>query len=146
MNYSVVLLIQVFTTWIMLGIFWFLQLVHYPIFNKIKDGFVQYERNNLKRSALLVPPIMVIDLITNIMALVYETNDFYLSLISTALVLNIITSLTTFLFQMQVHQKLSIQFSKESLERLCGTNWIRTILWTCKSGIYFTLLYFMFTS
>lgn len=142
-NETIILLIQIIATWTMLGIFWFLQLVHYPIMNKIKDGFVQYERGNLKRTAALIPPIMVIDIVTNVMALIYATKGLYITLISAALVLNILTWLTTFLFQMQAHQKLSIQYSKQALARLCGTNWVRTILWTGKSGIYFALLYYL---
>ena len=140
-NEAVVLLIQVITTWLMLGVFWFVQLIHYPLFKNIKDCFVQYERKNVKRTAAFIPPIVVIDIVTNVMALILADEGLYVSFISAALVLNILTWLTTFLFQMQMHQKLSVQYSDKLLAKLVGTNWIRTILWTGKSGVYFALLY-----
>lgn len=142
-NEVIILLIQVITTWLMLGIFWFIQLIHYPLFSRIKENFVQYERGNLKRTAAFIPPIMVIDIVTNVMALIFADKSLYIALISAALVLNILTWLTTFLFQMQIHQKLSVQYSKQVVSRLVGTNWIRTILWTGKSGVYFALFYYL---
>lgn len=41
-------LIQLVVTWMIVGIIWFLQVIHYPLYRKIKEGFVEYERAHIR--------------------------------------------------------------------------------------------------
>ncbi len=58
---------QLAAIWIMVGIMWFSQVVHYPLYKKIKEGFVEYERSHIRRATLLLGPIVVIEAITAIL-------------------------------------------------------------------------------
>ena len=131
---TVITLAQLLLTWIMVGILWFTQVVHYPLYLKIKEGFVDYERCHVKRTALLVGPLMVAEAVTAVwlISLVPEGN--LLRLAGANLIVLILIWLSTFLFQTVQHQKLSIRFSKRILTGLITTNWIRTLLWTVKGG------------
>lgn len=136
----VVLFIQILTTWALLGIVWFIQLIFYPSFQNVKEGFVHYERRNLKRTTIFLAPIFIIDLVTNVLLLLIAKKPFYVTLISIALALNILALLLTFLFQMQQHQKLSVHFSKATLQKLVRVSLIRSLLWSAKAAVYFVIL------
>lgn len=55
---------QLVATWVLIGIMWFSQVVHYPLYKKIKEGFVEYERSHIRRAALLLGPIMLVEAVT----------------------------------------------------------------------------------
>ena len=139
-------MIQLIVTWILIGIIWFTQIVHYPLYTKIKEGFIEYERCHIRRTAYLFFPLMLIELITAIVlvGLVSEVNVTRLAFVN--LFLLIIIYLMTFLLQIIQHQKLSIGFSKKLLHALIASNWIRALLWTCKGGIMIALMSFLFPS
>lgn len=61
---SYLTIIQLAVTWILVGIMWFSQIVHYPLYRKIKEGFVDYERGHIERSAFLFSMLMVIEAVT----------------------------------------------------------------------------------
>ena len=41
-------IVQLVVTWMLVGIVWFSQVVHYPLYKKIKEGFVEYERSHIR--------------------------------------------------------------------------------------------------
>lgn len=138
-----ILLVQVLTTWTLLGILWFVQVVHYPLFRRIKENFVQYERANLRKTAALLLPLLFIDLITNVMLVISLEKGPYTFLISFALAMNIITWFSAFFFQIEQHHELSMHFSKNIIHKLVKTNWVSTIAWTVKAALIFTLVFIM---
>ncbi|MCB1109935.1 MAG: hypothetical protein KDK64_03065 [Chlamydiia bacterium] len=128
-------LVQLVVTWMIVGIMWFLQVVHYPLYRKIKEGFVEYERSHIRRAALLIGPIMLIEAITAILLIGASTEGTLTKLAGANLILLIFIWLSTFLFQINQHQKLSVRFSHKILQGLIHCNWIRTLLWTLKGII-----------
>ena len=135
-----ILLLQVLTTWTLLGILWFMQLVHYPLFKRIKENFVKYEKEHLKRTAAFLVPLLVIDFALNVMLVISLEKGPYTFLISFALAMNIITWLSAFFFQIEQHQTLSTHFSKSIVHKLVKTNWVSTIAWTIKSALVCALI------
>lgn len=135
-----ILLLQVLTTWVLLGILWFIQLVHYPLFRRIKENFVQYERDHLRRTASLLVPIAVVDIALNVMLVISLEKGSCIFLISFALAMNIITWLSVFFFQVAEHHSLSDHFSKKIVHKLVKTNWVSTIAWTVKAALIFALI------
>jgi hypothetical protein len=123
---------------------WFLQVVHYPLYRKIKEGFVEYERAHIKRAAFLIGPIMLIEIITAIFLIGVSTEGTLTKLAGANLILLILIWLSTFLFQLGQHQKLSVRFSHKVLEGLIYSNWIRTILWTFKGLVMVSFCYHLF--
>ncbi|MEM7175502.1 MAG: hypothetical protein AAF443_06230 [Chlamydiota bacterium] len=140
---SLITLIQLVLTWVMVGILWFTQLVHYPLYVKIKEGFVDYERSHVKRAALLIGPIMLAEVITAVWLISLVPEGTLLRLAATNLIILILIWLSTFLFQTVQHQKLSIRFSKRILDGLITSNWVRTLLWTVKGAIIATIGYYL---
>lgn len=137
-------LIQLVVTWVIVGIMWFLQVVHYPLYRKIKEGFVEYERAHIRRAALLIGPIMLIEVITAIFLIGASTEGTLTKLAGANLILLILIWLSTFLFQLNQHQKLSVRFSLKIVQRLIRCNWIRTLLWTLKGLVMVSFCYHLF--
>jgi hypothetical protein len=135
---------QLAVTWILVGIMWFSQIVHYPLYRKIKEGFVEYERSHIQRSAFLVGPLMVIEAVTAFL-LMSEVPEGPLTLLAGLnLIFLILIWLSTFLFQVSFHQKLSIHFSPKLLRNLITSNWVRTTLWTLKGLLMVCIVYHLF--
>lgn len=137
-------LIQLVVTWVVVGIMWFLQVVHYPLYRNIKEGFVEYERAHIRRAALLIGPIMLIEVITAILLIGVSTEGTLTKLAGANLILLILIWLSTFLFQLNQHQKLSVRFSLKIVQRLIRCNWIRTLLWTLKGLVMVSFCYHLF--
>lgn len=137
-------LIQLVVTWVVVGIMWFLQVVHYPLYRKIKEGFVEYERAHIRRAALLIGPIMLIEVITAILLIGASTEGTLTKLAGANLIILILIWLSTFLFQLNQHQKLSVRFSLKIVQRLIHCNWIRTLLWTLKGLVMVSFCYHLF--
>lgn len=138
-----ILLLQALTTWILLGMLWFMQLVHYPLFRRIKENFVKYEREHIKRILSLLMPLSIIDLALNVMLVISLERGRYIFLISFALAMNIITWLSALFFQVEQHHALSEHFSKNMVHKLVKTNWISTIAWSIKAALIFALIAIM---
>ena len=134
-------LMQLICSWMMIGIIWFIQLVHYPLYAKIKEGFIEYERSQIRRVAFLVGPIMLVEAITSIILVGVAPPGIQTKLAALNLILLIFIWISTFLFLIGQHQKLSIRFSKKTLHLLIATNWIRAILWTFKGVLIILMIY-----
>ena len=137
----VTFLIQIVTSFSMLGIIWFIQLIHYPLLNKIKEGLSQYEKAHLIRAAYFIGPLLVVDLIASIFLVSFEVRSTLIRLATCNLILNIFYWIWTFLFQIQHHQKLTVGFSKLTIRKLVINNWMRTFLWTVKSAALIWMIF-----
>ena len=137
-------IIQFALTYIMIGVTYFTQLVHYPLYRKIKEGFVNYERSHVKRMAFIFGPIMLGEGITAIWLVSLIPSGVLMRLATTNLIMLILIWLSTFLFQVTQHQRLSIRFSKKNLSELISSNWIRFFLWTIKGVVIAMLLYSLY--
>ena len=137
-------LVQLVMTWMAIGIMLFLQVVHYPLYKKIKEGFVDYERSYMGRAALLIAPLMLVEAITAILLIGVAPGGILTTLAGANLIVLLLIWLSTFLFQLNQHQKLSIRFSDKVLKGLIHRNWIRTLLWIIKGGIMICFCYHLF--
>ena len=143
MDFNLAFLVQLVLTWFLVGLTWFAQLVHFPLYQKIKEGFVEYERAYIKRVSLFVGPIMILDAVSAVILLQKAKVGIDSHLAIANLVLLIVIWISIFIFQMGLHQKLSTRFSKKSLKMLVATNWVRTILTTLKGLVILVLFYFI---
>lgn len=142
----VVFLIQILATAMMTGIIWFVQVVHYPLFTRIpKEGFTRYEQAHTVRTGWVVAPLMLLELGTALLPLVYRpdghamptsTSPLYLA----ALGCLILIWLSTFLVQVPLHGVLEKQPDHRAMLLLDRSNWIRTVLWSIRLGLLVFLL------
>ncbi|WAC08804.1 MAG: hypothetical protein OS130_06360 [Thermodesulfobacteriota bacterium] len=130
---QIVFLAQVGTTMAMVGIIWFAQIVHYPLFTKVDpSSFKEYQDFNLRRTVLIVIPLQMIEMGTALL-LVWKTPAGLLPLQVWAnlILIGLIWCSTAFL-QVPRHYRLTRGFDLKGINFLINTNWIRTIGWSIR--------------
>lgn len=144
--YVLILFAQILLNWTLFGITAFVQVVHYPLFKKIKEGFVQYERENIQRNAYLVGPLMLLEAVTALFVVGMAPIGMQARLAIVNVILLVFIWLSTFLLNVYQHQRLSIRFSSKVLHELISSNWIRAILWLTKGIILLSMVWYLLTS
>ncbi len=131
-----VILVQLVATSFMTGVIWLVQLVHYPLMaGWPHDDFGRWERMHRIAIGPIVMPMMLIEG-AMVIALVLRRPAWLPGWIAwTGLVLlgGIWTS--TIALQIPCHEILSHGWDEAAFDRLVGTNWIRTVLWTIRSAL-----------
>lgn len=136
-----ILCIHAAFTWLLTGFIWFTQLVHYPLYAKIKEGFHEYEKKHIRRSGYLIGPLMLFEFLTAVFLFGWSKLGIFAHLTSINLVLLILIWISTLLFQINQHQKLAVRFSWKWYHSLIMSNWIRTILWSARAILILALFY-----
>jgi hypothetical protein len=133
---ELVFLGQAGATLAMLGIVWFAQIVHYPLFAKVDPGsFVKYQEFNLRRTVLIVVPLQMIELGTALL-LAWKTPAGLLPLqVWSNLVFIILIWCSTASLQVPQHYRLTRGFDAKGINFLVSTNWLRTIGWSLRGAI-----------
>lgn len=138
---EITFLLATLTTTLMTGLIWFVQVVHYPLFNQVgAESFVNYEEKHTFRTGLVVVPIMLTELGTTVALWFFRPEFVSLSATHWLIGLTFLIWLSTFMLQVPQHTKLIRQFEESSYHKLVKTNWIRTIGWTIKTLVCFGLL------
>lgn len=112
----------------MLGLIWFVQLVHYPLFAAVgPDRFVAYEQQHTRRTSWVTAPIMLLELGTAVLLVYFNQRSgfYWLNLTGVALLW-----LSTFFIQVPLHNRLIGVYDTGAIKKLVQTNWIRTVIWT----------------
>ena len=137
---------HIFTCFFMTGLIWTVQLVHYPAYRFIDATlFKTYQRFHQTTITFIVGPIMIIEVFSGLHIVFLED-------LSTRSVINfsglIVIWLSTLFFSIPIHGKLGSGGNKKTIDFLVNSNWIRTIAWTLRSGlwIYILLRYLKTTS
>ena len=118
----------------MVGLIWFVQVVHYPLFNRISgDASIQYAAEHQRRTAWVVGLPMLVEGITTLWLFFDPINGRLLPLLGGLVLLKI--HLSTIFLQIPLHKKLSQGYEREVVRKLVATNWIRTIGWTIRAAI-----------
>lgn len=125
--------IHLASTLYMVGVIWFVQVVHYPLFARVGKGeFAGYERVHTSSTTWVVAPPMLVEAITALLLLWFRPpglSHFHVAL--GLILLGVIWSSTLFL-QIPCHQRLSDGFDPAAHQRLVTTNWLRTISWSLR--------------
>ena len=124
-------------TLFMIGIIWFVQVVHYPLFARVEPGsFVTYEREHTRRTTWIVAPLMIVEAVVASALLLLDAGP------ATALGALLLVGIwaSTFFVQVPCHRVLERGWSASAHTRLVRSNWLRTALWTARSSIAVALL------
>lgn len=131
------LLVHAATTLFMVGLIWFVQIVHYPLFDRVgEDGFRVYELQHTRRTGCVVAAPMLTELATAV-ALALRLGG---ALAGSGLFLLMGVWLCTLLWQVPAHRRLEKGFDVATHRRLVRTNWVRTILWSARGILALALL------
>jgi hypothetical protein len=132
-----VLLIHVMATWYMMGVIWFVQVVHYPLMKRVGEGdYDVYQAEHMKRTTWVVGPGMVVEALTGVWLLYVGTS----MVLWVGLGLLLVIWVSTVLLQVPRHNRLLQRFDTENHVVLVQTNWIRTIAWTVRGLLGFWML------
>ena len=127
-----VLLLNFASAWMMVGLIWLIQVVHYPLFSLVgRDAFVAYAAQHVRRITMLVAPIMLIELLSSIALCIVRPPAVEIWIVILGMVLVALAWISTWMLQIPAHEKLVSGFDSAVNLRLVRTNWIRTIAWTC---------------
>jgi hypothetical protein len=132
------LLINAAATLYMTGLIWFVQVVHYPLFGRVGEvGYRQYQVAHQNLTSLVVGPAMLAELVSAIWVVWADTKDPW-RWVGLAAVGALWAS--TALVQMPLHATLAEGFDSAAHARLVASNWVRTVLWTGRSGLALWLI------
>lgn len=134
---EVALLVHAAATWFMVGLIWFVQVVHYPLFAGVgEEGWAAYSRRHQMLTTTIVGPVMLAELVVTAALLVLSPGA--LSIAGAVLLAMVWAS--TFFVQVPLHGRLERGHDATVIRKLVATNWTRTILWSARGLIALLLL------
>lgn len=128
-----IFLVHIAATLFMVGVIWFVQVVHYPLFGFVaRSDFAPYHTAHMQRITYVVLPPMLIEAGTAVLLIFVRSNlipawDVWLGLILVA-----ISWLSTFFWQLPKHNRLSHGFDPSVHRSLVRSNWLRTCAWSAR--------------
>ena len=133
---ELVFLAHVGATLFMVGLIWFVQIVHYPLFGRVgREGFADYSLAHSRLTGLVVGPPMLIEAGTAAALVARPPAGVPFVLPLLGLVLLAVVWLSTALLQSPQHGVLGKGFVAASHRFLVATNWIRTACWTGRGAL-----------
>lgn len=136
-----VFLANVASTLFMVGVIWYVQIVHYPLFSKVGlPGFVAYEDAHSRLTTFVVAPPMLVEISTSALLLISPPPAIpYAALVAGALLVGVVW-VSTALLQAPRHTKLGSGFDAPTHRFLVASNWIRTLAWTLRGALVLWML------
>jgi len=136
-----VLLAHVAATWMMVGLIWFVQIVHYPLFARVGTNlFAEYEIGHSRWTTWVVGPPMLVEAATALVLLLAKPEHISSVHLWLGSILLLIIWLSTALLQAPQHEILTRGFAAEAHRFLVTSNWIRTVAWTLRGVLVLTML------
>ena len=120
----------------MVGLIWFVQVVHYPLFSRVgEDTFRTYARLHGRRTMWVVGPPMLVEMMAALLLLWLKPTGVPPWMLWGGLLLLLVVWLSTWLVQVPQHTILAAGFNAEAYHRLVRTNWIRTVTWSLRGAL-----------
>ena len=131
-----ILLFHLASTLAMVGLIWFVQVVHYPLMARVGAAeFCPYERHHQRRTTAVVAPLMLTEAGTAVLLLWIRPSPVPFTPCLTGLVILAVVWLSTYLWQVPIHRQLALEYSPSSIRRLVRSNWLRTAAWSARGVI-----------
>ena len=120
----------------MVGIIWFVQIVHYPLMAWVgPDRFREYSLHHQTRTTWVVVGPMLLEAFTAVTLLGLHPAMLLSPWHLAAGLLLAAIWFSTFLWQVPIHQRLAAGFDEYLIRRLVRTNWLRTWAWTARAAL-----------
>ncbi|MBA3423250.1 MAG: hypothetical protein ACR2HO_10845 [Rubrobacteraceae bacterium] len=129
----VLLLSNLAATLVMVGIIWFVQIVHYPLFGRVGTaGFPAYSAAHSRLTGLVVGPPMLVEAVTAVLLLFVRPAVVPAAGVWGGVFLLAGVWLSTALLQAPRHRVLGLDFDVSAHRFLVLSNWLRTVLWSAR--------------
>lgn len=133
---KLVLAIHLLSTIGMFGVIWIVQLVHYPLFDRVDTArYIEFQQAHEARISLVVVPLMLGELATSVLLAAHYRAAPHAIVWYLGLGCVLAAWASTFLLSVPEHQALARGFDAAAHARLVSTNWIRTACWTAHALI-----------
>jgi hypothetical protein len=130
------LIIHAAATLFMVGLIWFVQVVHYPLHAVVGErDFGVYQRAHVARTGWLVGLPMIVEAMTAFALAVWPRPGLpgWLGLIGAGLV--VVIWVSTGLVQVPIHDALERRREPAQLRALVRGNWLRTLAWSLRGAV-----------
>jgi hypothetical protein len=133
---NLLLAVHAATTWFMVGLIWTIQLVHYPLFDRVgEDAFARYEAEHVRRMGRLLAVPAPIEVVTAAALVIGRPPGVGLGLVLVAGAVLAAVWITTALVQVPLHDRLAAGPSSAATRRLVTSNRMRTAGWTLRGAL-----------
>ncbi|MCX7408585.1 MAG: hypothetical protein NTZ32_10945 [Planctomycetales bacterium] len=120
----------------MVGLIWFVQVVHYPLFASVGNlEFPYYEQRHTALTTWVVAPPMLIEGATAVLLIWFRPTSVAQWSLWAGLALLGVSWLSTAVIQVPCHEILSKAFDPVVHQRLVSTNWLRTAAWSLHGAL-----------
>ena len=136
-----VLLVHLAATLFMVGLIWFVQVVHYPLKRAVgQEHFPSYHHDHVVLTGWVVGPPMLLEAGSALVLVLWPSTliDPTWALVGLGLLL-IVWAATAF-FSIPAHDRLAKDFDPGVHRRLVRTNWIRTLAWSLRGILWLTIV------
>jgi hypothetical protein len=124
----------------MVGLIWFVQVVHYPLMQSVgAANYSSYQQAHMVRTGYVVGPVMVAEALCAV-ALFALPSSLPPALTGLGLLALGAIWLSTASQQVPRHRALLMAFDEGLHRTLVQSNWIRTFFWTLRGGLAMWLL------
>jgi len=124
------------STLFMVGLIWFVQVVHYPLFAGVGQAeFCPYELRHKSLTTWVVAPPMLLEVATAVILCWFHPFSIPAWSFWTGLALLGVIWFSTMLVQIPCHDFISKGFDADVHRRLVTSNWLRTIAWSVRGGL-----------
>ena len=133
--------INIASTWFMVGLIWFVQIVHYPLFSYVcSNEFGTFHKHHKILITPVVGFVMIVELVTTVILIFQIPVGIPNWTVIVGIILIGVIWISTLFLQIPYHNNLSSKFDKNVLMMLVNTNWIRTICWSLRGIIVLIML------
>ena len=123
-------------TAVMVGVIWFVQIVHYPLLAQFgSTQSVTVAQQHQQRTGYVVGLPMLVEGVTTLWLLVQRPDRVAVLLPWANAVLLAVALGSTVLLSVPLHAKMAQAHNDETGRRLVLTNWPRTIAWTARLAL-----------
>lgn len=133
MNSDTLLLVHLLLTSFLCGLIWVVQVVHYPLFDRVeRSQWAEFSAAHRRRIGVVVVPTMVGEAVTAVLLWVVAGSPLPAWLAALNLAALAAIWLSTALLQVPAHRLLERRFDAQAHRRLVLGNGLRTGLWTAR--------------
>ncbi len=130
------MLVHVGATLFMVGVIWFVQVVHYPLFSRVgPEKFSLYSEAHSRLTTYVVGPPMLVEAVTAFLLVFRRPEGVPLAAALIGLALVVVVWLSTVLLQVPRHTTLGSGFDRSAWTGLVLSNWVRTVAWSARGGL-----------
>lgn len=131
-----ILVVHTAATLVMVGLIWFVQIVHYPLLARFgSETSTSVAEEHQRRTGYVVALPMAVEGVTTLALLADAPSSVWVGWPWIGAVLLAIVLLSTVLLSVPLHARMARSHDERTGRRLVLTNWPRTIGWTARGVI-----------